>query len=130
MLTRLTFILAGLPYQAQQMVILEQGFPWRWLSSRLLHHVVWWKLTDISEVLAASIIRAILIALMMGATRTSEMFANFYHTTWRNIWEDSYLHTRLHENLKSYQGLPWLAYTYSTVPWLCKSNIHQCHHKN
>jgi hypothetical protein len=27
MLTRLTFILAGLPYQAQQMVILEQGFP-------------------------------------------------------------------------------------------------------
>jgi hypothetical protein len=30
----------------------------RWLSSGLLRRVVWWKFTDVSEVLAASIIRA------------------------------------------------------------------------
>jgi hypothetical protein len=31
---------------------------WRWLSSGLLRRVVWWKSTDVSEVLAAFIIRA------------------------------------------------------------------------
>jgi hypothetical protein len=38
---------------------------------------VWYKFTDISEVLAASTIRV----MMMEAARTSEMLVNFYQTT-------------------------------------------------
>jgi hypothetical protein len=45
--------------------------------------VVWQKFTDVSEVLTASIIRAI------------------YQTTRRNSPEDSHLHTHSRENLKS-----------------------------
>jgi hypothetical protein len=37
----------------------------------------------------------------MDAVDTSETSANFYQTTHRNIPEDSYLHTRRRENLKS-----------------------------
>jgi hypothetical protein len=66
----------------------------------LLHHVVWQKFTDVSEILAASIIRA-LSALMMEAASTSETSTNFYQTTRRNNSEDSHLHTRRRENLKS-----------------------------
>jgi hypothetical protein len=51
---------------------------------------------------AASIIRAGLIALMMEAASTSEMSVNFYQTTRRNNPEDSHLHTRRCENLKSH----------------------------
>jgi hypothetical protein len=51
--------------------------------------------------LAASIIKA--IALLMEAARTSETSVNFYHTTRRNNPEDSHLHTRRRENLKSHQ---------------------------
>jgi hypothetical protein len=63
----------------------------------VLHHVVWLKFTDISEVLVASIFRAIykprglLIALMMEAKSTSETSENFYQTTQRNIPADSHL---------------------------------------
>jgi hypothetical protein len=39
------------------------GFSWwqvrRWLSFGLQHSAVWWKFTDVSEVLVASIIRAV-----------------------------------------------------------------------
>jgi hypothetical protein len=63
----------------------------------MLHHVIWWKLTDLSEVLTATII---LITLMMEAVSTSETLVNFYQTTERNIPEDSHLHTSHHENLK------------------------------
>jgi hypothetical protein len=52
----------------------------------MLHRVVWQKLTDVLEVLTASIIRA-----MMEAVSTSEMFVNFYQSTRRNIPEDSHL---------------------------------------
>jgi hypothetical protein len=48
----------------------------RWLSSGLLLRVVWYKFTDVSQVLSASIIRKI-IALMMEAARTSGTQANF-----------------------------------------------------
>jgi hypothetical protein len=48
-------------------------------------------LTDVSDVLTTSIIRAI-IALMMEAVSTSEMSVNFYETTRRNIPEDGHLH--------------------------------------
>jgi hypothetical protein len=54
-------------------------------------------------VLAASINRAILlIALMMEAASTSETSVNVYQTTRRNNPEDSHLHSRRSENLKSH----------------------------
>jgi hypothetical protein len=53
--------------------------------------------TDASEVLAAFII----IALMMEAAGTSETSVNFCQTTWCNIPEDSHLHTRRLDNMKS-----------------------------
>jgi hypothetical protein len=43
-----------------------------------------------------------IIALMMEAVRTSEMSVNFNVTTRRYIPEDSILHTRRRENLKSH----------------------------
>jgi hypothetical protein len=46
----------------------------------------WWKFTDVSEVLSASI-----IALMMEAASTSETSLYFYQITWRNNPEDSHL---------------------------------------
>jgi hypothetical protein len=60
--------------------------------------------TDVSEVRAASII----IALMMEAARTSETSVNIQLRTWQYIPEDSELHTRHHENLKSH--MPTVVY--------------------
>jgi hypothetical protein len=48
------------------------------------------QIADVSEVLAASIIRA-MFALMMEAVSTSETSVNFYETTWSKIPEDSNL---------------------------------------
>jgi hypothetical protein len=45
------------------------------------------------------------IALMMEAVSTSETSVNFYQTILRNIPEDSRLHTRRRENLKSHIGI-------------------------
>jgi hypothetical protein len=42
------------------------------------------------------------IDLMMEATSTSETSVNFYETTRRYNPEDSHLHTRRRENLKSH----------------------------
>jgi hypothetical protein len=42
------------------------------------------------------------IALIMEAARTSETSVNFYQTTRRYNPENSHLHTRRRENLKSY----------------------------
>jgi hypothetical protein len=46
--------------------------------------------------------RGLLIALMMEAASTSETSVNFYQTTRRYNPEDSHLHTRRRENLKSH----------------------------
>jgi hypothetical protein len=46
--------------------------------------------------------RGLLIALMMEAASISETSVNIYQTTRRNNPEDSHLHTRRRENLKSY----------------------------
>jgi hypothetical protein len=46
--------------------------------------------------------KEIFIALMMEAVRTSEMSVNFNVTTQRYIPEESKLHTRRRESLKSY----------------------------
>jgi hypothetical protein len=67
------------------------------LPSGMLRLVVQEILTGDSEVLTASIIRA-----MMEAASTSETCANFYQTTRRYNPEDSHLNTRRRENLKSY----------------------------
>jgi hypothetical protein len=55
-------------------------------------------LTDVPEVLTTSIV----IALMMEAVSTSKTSVNFYETTWRKMPEESHLHTRRRENLKSH----------------------------
>jgi hypothetical protein len=60
------------------------------MSSGLLHRVeVYLRL----QVLAASII---------STAGTSETSINLYQTTWRKNPEDSHLHTRRRENLKSH----------------------------
>jgi hypothetical protein len=53
-------------------------------------------------VLLTSTIKAI-IALITDAASISETLVNFYEATRRNNPEDSHLHTRYHEKLKSYQ---------------------------
>jgi GH25 family lysozyme M1 (1,4-beta-N-acetylmuramidase) len=47
----------------------------------MLLRVVWKKLTDVSEVVTASIISLVI----MKAVRTSETSDNFYQTTRRNV---------------------------------------------
>jgi hypothetical protein len=44
--------------------------------------------------------------LMMEAVITSETSANVHENTWRNIPEDSHLHTRLREYLKTLHFCP------------------------
>jgi hypothetical protein len=64
----------------------------------MVRRVVSHKLTEVSEVLTASIITA----LMMEAVSTSsETSVNFHETTRLNIPEDSHLHTLRRKNLKS-----------------------------
>jgi hypothetical protein len=43
-----------------------------------------------------------MISLMMEAASTSETTVNFFQTTQRNIQDNSHLHTRRRENLKSH----------------------------
>jgi hypothetical protein len=57
--------------------------------------------TDVSRVRAASIMRA-MFALMVEAARTSETLVDICLTTRQNIPEDSELHNRRLENLKSH----------------------------
>jgi hypothetical protein len=68
-----------------------------WLSSGMLHIVVLWQLTNMSEVLSASIIRA-----MMESVITSETLISSCETTRHDIPADSCLRTCSHDNLKSY----------------------------
>jgi hypothetical protein len=53
--------------------------------------------TDVSEMRTASI-----IALIMQAVHTSETSINIYLSTWQYNPEDSELHNRRRENLKSH----------------------------
>jgi hypothetical protein len=59
--------------------------------------VVWYKFTNVLEVLAASI-----IIRTMEAARTSETLVNFYQTTRRYNPEGNHLRTHRRENFKSY----------------------------
>jgi hypothetical protein len=56
----------------------------------MLHFVVSYKLTNVSEMLTASIIKV--IPLMKEALSTSETLVNFYDTIWRKTPEDSHVH--------------------------------------
>jgi hypothetical protein len=59
--------------------------------------------TDVSEVRAASIIRAMsAIALIMEAARTPETSVDIYFTRQYILEDKSELHTRRRENLKSH----------------------------
>jgi hypothetical protein len=60
-----------------------------------------------------------LITLIMEAVSTSETSENFYQTTRRNNPEDSHLHTRNRENLKSDQSI-------FTSFWRLSVNSHSC----
>jgi hypothetical protein len=68
--------------------VVAQFLFWRWLPSGLLRCVV-----------------GAMSALMMEAESTSVTSVNVYQTTRRYNPEDSHLHTRLRENLKSHQFL-------------------------
>jgi hypothetical protein len=59
--------------------------------------------------LAASIIRA-MVTLTMEAASTCETPVNFYQTTRNNISEDSHIHARRRENLKSHLCLSPLGF--------------------
>jgi hypothetical protein len=69
--------------------------------------------TDLSEVLVASIIRA----MMIEATSTSETSVN-YQTTRRCNPEVSHLHIRRRENLKSYFAVCYYSMNVLRIPSL------------
>jgi hypothetical protein len=80
-----------------------------WVAVR----VDWYMITNVSEVCAASIIRALreaawMPALIMQAVRTSETLVNFYLSTRRYNPEDSHLHNQCRENLKTYSSVTTL----------------------
>jgi hypothetical protein len=66
----------------------------------MLRRVDWQKITFASNARSASNIRE-----MMEATSTSETSVNLYQTTRRNIPEDSHLHNRRREKMKSHSIL-------------------------
>jgi hypothetical protein len=67
--------------------------------------------TDVSEIRAVSIIRA-----MMEAARTSETSVGIQLRTWQYIPEDSELHTRRRENLKSHSVKRYVLSSVSPPP--------------
>jgi hypothetical protein len=54
------------------------------------------------------------VAPMMEAARTSETLVNFHQITKRNNPEDSHLHTRRRENLKSHRNDKHCTQTFDT----------------
>jgi hypothetical protein len=65
-----------------------------------LRRVIWFKFTDVSEVLAASINNT--KEMMMEAANTSDMSVNFYLTTRCKNPEKINFRVRSRENLKCY----------------------------
>jgi hypothetical protein len=74
----------------------------RWLYSGLLRCVVWLKFTYFSEVLAASVIRA------MMRQQAPWNIGKLYQTARRNNPENNHLHTRRLENSKSNRVIIYL----------------------
>jgi hypothetical protein len=71
---------------------------WRWFGRGYAR-----KQTPVLQTLSTNFTENLtLIALMMAVASTSETSVNVYQTTWCNNPEDSHLHTRHRENLKSH----------------------------
>jgi hypothetical protein len=71
-----------------------------WDNDSQPHKTTRWQSTDVSEMFAAPMIRA----MMVEAVSTSETSVNFYNPTRRNNSEDRHLHTRKRENLKFWKN--------------------------
>jgi hypothetical protein len=80
----------NLSYSEPNMNLKNKRKIWKLLSTRVLRRVVWSKFTDVLE-----------------TASSSETSVNFYQITRRNIPEDSHLHPRCRENLKSQQHMNW-----------------------
>jgi hypothetical protein len=91
----------------------------------IVEHVNWYKFTNVSEVLTASIFRATseelwgviaLIALMIQTVRTSGTLVNLYQSTWQsNNPGDSHLHTCICVYRNSFFSL----YCCRSLPYKC-----------
>jgi hypothetical protein len=89
------------------------------VSSGMLHRVALVR-TDVSEEPGASFIRVTRIGELgttQAATSNRRTLRNFFAATWRNIPEDTILHSHHRENFKSY--IPVSAYTFllETMHW-------------
>jgi hypothetical protein len=60
---------------------------------------------------------------MMEAVGTSETSVDIYLTTWQYIPEDSELHTRRHENLKSHIGRQCLITNYEWLNLITANHV-------
>jgi hypothetical protein len=80
----------------------QQGWYWPTSSPIVTHTPLVSPVHLDSYITSYPFARGSLIALMMEAVRTSATLVNIYLTTWQYIPEDSKLHTRLRENLKSH----------------------------
>jgi hypothetical protein len=60
------------------------------------------------------------VALMMEAVSTFETLVNFYQITRRNIPEDSHLHNRHHENMKSHHTF---LYSARNLQWFINRTV-------
>jgi hypothetical protein len=89
-----------------RLVMINHLFPWNSESSGMYCRVLNLMLTDVSKACAASI-----IALMMEAACTSQTSVDIQLRTRQYIPEDSELHTRRRENLKSHIYFHVFTYT-------------------
>jgi hypothetical protein len=79
---------------------LESTQQFKLAVSGFLNLIIWYKFTDVLEAFAATIVKAI---VLIEVARTFKTSVNFNQTTWLNNPEDSHLHSRRRENLKSHQ---------------------------
>jgi hypothetical protein len=103
---------------------------WRWLSSGMLLCAVWWKLTQTSEVLAASIVRVVTHWLMMEAASISETLVNIYQSIRSNNTEDSRLHNHRREDPVNLRVLNKLNDALCKIFWRSSSNIYDVWHES
>jgi hypothetical protein len=84
-------------YGSKSLVTTVSNRNLRWEPSEILRHVVLLEWTDVSDVHTAFI-----VTLMMVSVRTSETSVYSNWTARRYMPDDSHLHTRCRENLKSH----------------------------
>jgi hypothetical protein len=86
----------------------------------MLRRIVWYKFTDVSEVLTASNIRA-----MMEAVSTSEMLVNFYQTTRLSIPQVNRIFTIRVPSQVSYTKSLGI-FDYDTAKYIWMSKFAEC----